>query len=384
MAEFWRREWRSYFRSWIGWVMTAVYLMIAGATAAVTNLFGGSADLFDLFRNLPYAAILFFPILTARAFTADRRTEKDKKQQDLPLSSIGYVIGKYLGMGSLFSIHFGVLCVYPLLFRGLGEISLAASYTALFGYLLFGAALLSICTFFALQFRNRIASVACNVVVCLLGSYAFFLAGLTELNRLTGLIGPLLLAVGIGVWVWFRTRKPVFALLTCGIPAAVLAILFFAAPRVLTVYVPAFFNRLSPFSALSGFLGGHFDLPATVLLLSETVLFLLLSILTVRRQWRIKCRPLGAILLTAGVLLANLLCSFLPYTAAHPNVTGKQTLLLSEKVHHPLRRQGGQGAVRRMPGRDRTGAGGGGPQVSDPLRARQGDEEVSSRASCQA
>ncbi len=336
MTELFRRAWSSLFRGGIGWIMTAVFLMIAGATAAVANLFGGSADLSYLFQNLPYAAILLFPLLTERLFTAERRTEKDKKRPDLPCSPTGYVIGKYLCMALLFLIQVAALCCYPLISRGLGDVSLAAAYTALFGYLLFGAALLSICTFFALQFRNRIASLACNAAVCLLGSYAFFFAGLTEMNRVTGLIGPLLLAVGIGGWIWFRTREPVWAISVCGIPAAVLTVLFFAAPRVLTVYLPAFFNRLSPFSALSGFLGGHFDLPATVLLLSETVLFLLLSVLTVRRQWQIKRRPLGAILLTAGLILANLLCSFLPYTAAHPDVTGNQSLLLSGKVRTAL------------------------------------------------
>ena len=317
--------------------MTAGFLMIAGATAAVTNLFGGSADLSYLFQNLPYATILFFPLLTERVLTAKRREGRDKLWQRSSLSPVKYVIGKYLGMVLLFLIQVAVLCAYPLIFQVFGTVSMAASYTALFGYLLFGMALLSICTFFALQFKNRIASIACNVAICLGGSYAFFLAGLTELNRVAGLIGPILFLIGIGVWVRFRTRKRIFTLLVCGIPTAVLLVLFFAAPRVLTAYLPALFNRLSPFSGLSGFLGGHFDLPATVLLLSETVSFLLFSVLTVCRQWGVKRKAFVAVLLAAGVVLANLLCAFIPYPVAHPDVTGNQALFLSEKVQKELK-----------------------------------------------
>ena len=336
MTELLGREWKSHFRSPVGWVMTAGFLMVAGVTASVMNLFGGSADLSDLFANLPYAAILFFPILTERALTAERRDGRDRLWQSLSVNPIGYVIGKYLGMGLLFLVQVAVLCLYPLIFSGYGAVSLAASYTALFGYLLFGMALLAVCSFFALQFRGRIASVVCNGIVCLGGSYAFFLTGLTEMNRVTGFLGPVLLFAGLGALIWFGTRKRLVALLVSGIPAAILLILLFAAPQVLTVWLPAFFNRLSPFSELTGFLGGHFDLPATVLLLSLTALFLLFSVLTVRRQWGIRSGYRGAAILAGGVILANLLCLFLPYTAAHPSVTGDKSFFLSEEARTAL------------------------------------------------
>ena len=242
------------------------------------HILGGSAEFSYLFASLPDALILMLPFLASRTFTKERSGRNMLWLSSLPVSRTGLVVGKYLAMLTLFLIPTAALAVFPPLLDNFGTVSYGSAYTSLFGYVLLGAALLSMCGFAASLRRNQVVSVIVNVLLCLLLYFAPVLATLFAGIPLIGFVVCALTCIGLGVWLGTRRKSLIPGALTAGIPVVLLTLLYILLPAFFGSFLPDVISHLSLFDRLGGFRAGHFDIPATVCYLSVAVLFLFLTV----------------------------------------------------------------------------------------------------------
>ena len=128
-----------------------------------------------------YAALglaLFVPILTMKVMADERRQKTDQLILTAPVSLIKVVVGKYLALLTIFAIPVAVMCTYPLVMNIFGTVSFKLAYTAIFGFVLYGAALIAVGVFISSITEMQIISAIISIIVMFLG---FFMGSISSM-----------------------------------------------------------------------------------------------------------------------------------------------------------------------------------------------------------
>lgn len=278
MNAVYKNELRGYFRGMFGWIAAAAMILASGAVAAVVNLLSSSADFSYLFASLPDALVLLLPCVASRTFTRENAYRNSVWLGSLPVSRTEQITGKYFAAFTLFLLPTAVLAVFPPLLDSFGAVSYGSAYTALFGYILLGAALLAICSFTSSRFHLRLVSVAVNVLLCLALYFLPLLSAVFYALPLIAFLVCVLICIAVGAYIAVKHKKIVAAVLTAVLPSLLFTLLYFLLPAFFSRVLPIILDRISLFDRLGGFRAGHFDLPATVLYLGTAVLFVFLTV----------------------------------------------------------------------------------------------------------
>ena len=118
MLAIYKREMRSYFTSWIGYIFLAIAIAISAFIFCLsTFLYGtGTSDTASYFSMMIYLMIIFIPILTMRSFSEERKQKTEVLLMTSPVSSLSMVLGKYLSALTMFAIYivFSLINLIPL------------------------------------------------------------------------------------------------------------------------------------------------------------------------------------------------------------------------------------------------------------------------------
>ena len=113
MTAVFKREFRSFFTSPVGYVVLAVLFCFSGYFFFVYNLASGSADMSSVYGNLfTIVLLLVLPVLTMRLFSAEKRQKTDQALLTAPTSLTGIVVGKFLSALLMFAIGLSITIVY--------------------------------------------------------------------------------------------------------------------------------------------------------------------------------------------------------------------------------------------------------------------------------
>ncbi|MCQ2587726.1 MAG: ABC transporter permease [Treponema sp.] len=176
-----KRELKSYFSGPIPYIVTGLFLIIAGIMFFSTFFFQDRAELRNYFTMLPLLLAFFIPAITMRLFSEEKRSGSFETLMTLPVTELNVVLGKYLAsfIGTLIMIAptlFYVIAVFicgspdigPIIGGFLGAIFLSASYT-------------SIGLFASSVTKNQIIAFFIGFIICIvltmLSSFLFLLPG---------------------------------------------------------------------------------------------------------------------------------------------------------------------------------------------------------------
>ena len=113
MTAVFKREFRSFFTSPVGYVVLAVLFCFSGYFFFVYNLASGSADMSSVYGNLfTIVLLLVLPVLTMRLFSDEKRQKTDQALLTAPTSLTGIVVGKFLSALLMFAIGLSITIVY--------------------------------------------------------------------------------------------------------------------------------------------------------------------------------------------------------------------------------------------------------------------------------
>ena len=138
MAAIFKREFKSYFQSVIGWLFIAVTLCLYGLYFVVYNLSYGYAYISYSLSAITFIFLITVPVLTMRVFAEERNKKTDQLILTSPVSLGKIVFAKFLAMVAVFSIAIAVIALSPLLLKALGSAPLKESYVGILavrGYL---------------------------------------------------------------------------------------------------------------------------------------------------------------------------------------------------------------------------------------------------------
>lgn len=113
MAAIFKREFKSYFQSVIGWLFIAVTLCLYGLYFVVYNLSYGYAYISYSLSAITFIFLITVPVLTMRVFAEERNKKTDQLILTSPVSLGKIVFAKFLAMVAVFSIAIAVIALSP-------------------------------------------------------------------------------------------------------------------------------------------------------------------------------------------------------------------------------------------------------------------------------
>ena len=168
MSAIFKREFKSYFTTPIGYIVLAVMMIVHGwAFADVYE--AGSPDISYVFTSFLSTLIVFIlipPILTMRSMSEDRRQKVDQVLITSPVSLYSIVLGKFLAILAIFMMGYSMTLVFQIIiaFQGV-TVNWLIYIGNVLGVALIGSALIALGIFISSLTESQLVSVVVSVAV---------------------------------------------------------------------------------------------------------------------------------------------------------------------------------------------------------------------------
>lgn len=178
MIAIFKREFKAYFYTVIGWLFVAVTLAVYGMYFFDYNLRGGSPYISSPLSAVTIILLIAVPVLSMKCFSEERHAKTDQLTLTAPVSVGKIVLGKYLAMAAVFTIDIVIFALSPLILSRYGTVPMGQSYAALIGFWLLGCAYLALGMFVSSLTESQVISAVLTFVLLFI---SFMMNGITGL-----------------------------------------------------------------------------------------------------------------------------------------------------------------------------------------------------------
>lgn len=281
------KEIKSYYTSITGYITTAIMMLVSGIYIYAINAEGASGDFSSTFVNMAFIYfIVLIPLITMKTFAEEKKQKTDQLLYSLPVKSSGVVLGKFLSCCTVTAVPVVLMGLYPLIFSAYGNVNFLSAYSALFGFFMLGASLISIGMFFSSLTESHVVSAIITLVFILLGELLPSLSEYISSNAIAGAVVFMAMGLFVGFIVYFLTKNTVIGLSTAVVIDLAIAVIYIVKKEWLEGLLPSIAEKLSLFSRFNDFSSGVFDLTSIFFFISVTCVFLFLTVQSVeKKRW---------------------------------------------------------------------------------------------------
>lgn len=183
MKAIYKRELKSYFCSFTGWLFVAVNLFVMGLYFIVYNMLMGYPTIAYVLQSIVFTFIVTIPILTMRTLSEERKNKTDQLILTAPVSVGQIVLGKYLALTTVLALPTAFMGILPLFLMQGGEFRLGVSYASLLGFFLYGCLALAVGLFISSLTENVVIAAVLAFGALFLG---YVMPGISSLLTSTG------------------------------------------------------------------------------------------------------------------------------------------------------------------------------------------------------
>lgn len=155
MFAIFKREFRAYFTSPLGYVFLAIFYAFSGLFFYIFSLSIGSTDISSVFLMMFMVLMVFVPLLTMRLLSEDKKQKTDQLTLTAPVSLLSIVMGKFLAAYAIFAIGVAVMPVYGFVMSTFAKVSWLPIWGNTVGLLLLGGIFVSIGLFVSSLTENQ-------------------------------------------------------------------------------------------------------------------------------------------------------------------------------------------------------------------------------------
>lgn len=173
-----KKEFKTYFLSPIGYVTLGIFLAMFSLFFLITTIYYGTVDLGDLyFATARYGLLLAVPILTMRMFAEERKNGTEQLLLTSPRSITSIVLGKFLAAVSVVGIALILSIMYYIIVSFFGKASIVTVLVTMLGFLLVSMAAISIGMIASSITENQIISALITIAALVM---PWFLPNINE------------------------------------------------------------------------------------------------------------------------------------------------------------------------------------------------------------
>ena len=269
-----------------GAIAIAVMLFVIGLMFRYINLSSGYASFAYAVSSSSLIFYIVVPVLSMRVFAEERRQKTDQLLMTAPVSLKDVVFGKYLALISIFAIPVVIMCFYPLIMSAFGTVTLQLDYLNILVFFIMGCAYLAIGMFIS----SLTESVIISAIVSILFVFVTQMIGNTytifSSTNFSGLVFLIVMAVIIGLLVYFMTKNYWAALGTVVVLAAACFIGYLVKPDWFGGKAETVLGVLNFSTHFSTFTQGSFSIADLLYFISVAVVGIVLTMQSIqRRRW---------------------------------------------------------------------------------------------------
>ena len=200
MSAVFKREFKSYFTTPLGYVFIGVYLLCSGAFFYLFTLTSSSPDSgFGVANFEPMFSLMFFilmvtiPLLTMRLFAEEKKNKTDQLVLTAPVGLFELVTAKFAAAYSIFLLSTAIIPVYGVVLSRFTEVAWLTMLGSLTGLLMLGAVYTAVGLFVSSLTENQMVAAVISVIV----NAGFLLSSIAATHIKIGFIADFLKALSL-------------------------------------------------------------------------------------------------------------------------------------------------------------------------------------------
>ncbi|MBO4627531.1 MAG: ABC transporter permease [Lachnospiraceae bacterium] len=286
MKAIYKKELRSYFTSFLGYLFIAFLLIIVGIFQYLYNLRYGYANFALAVNGTATFFLLLVPMVTMRILAEEKRQRTDQLIFTAPVSVERIVLGKYLALVTVFGIGVLCMCVYPPILHNYGATNYAVAYTTILAFFLLGCTYLAIGMFISALTESQVFAAVVTFIVILFTLMIDMLVAMLPTGHLLALMVLIGLSLLVTVITYVMMRSKIVSIAVALVSVGGLVVAYAINPMWFDGSLAKVFGWLSVQSRFTLFRFGIVDVSAYVYYLSMTFLFVFLTVQAIKkRRW---------------------------------------------------------------------------------------------------
>lgn len=169
MIAIYKKELKSYFYSFIGFLFIAVIICLLGLHTSVYNLYYASPYISDVLGGIVLLFFISIPILTMRILAEEKKQRTDQLILTAPITVKDIVIGKFFALSTIFAIPTAVVCMFPVILSRFGEVPFGENYLSILGFFLYGETCIAIGIFISSLTESQVIAAVISFAVLFVG-----------------------------------------------------------------------------------------------------------------------------------------------------------------------------------------------------------------------
>ena len=183
MAAIYKRELKSFFHSFVGWLYVAVMIAVMGIYFSLCNMLVGYPTISYVLQSVVFMIVFTIPILTMRSLSEERKYRTDQLILTSPVSVGRIVLGKYFALTTVFVIPLIIIGLTPPILMFAGEFQTGLSYTSLLGFFLYGCLGLAVGLFISSLTESVVIAAVLTLIIMFAG---YIMSGLCSIISTSG------------------------------------------------------------------------------------------------------------------------------------------------------------------------------------------------------
>lgn len=187
MIAIFKREFKSYFSTPIGYIVLAAFYFFLGFFFSI--IYGyGAPDIAMVITAMSSVVVFALPILTMRMMSEDRRQKVDQILLTAPVGLTSVVLGKYLAALAVFALGFAPTIIFEIIVMSYISVNIMSFIYALLGMLLLGGTLIAIGMFISSLTESAVISAILTLVINILVLYISNLTSMIKVEWIANII----------------------------------------------------------------------------------------------------------------------------------------------------------------------------------------------------
>ena len=286
MRAVYKKELKGYLTSMQGYVFMAFILLIIGIYFTAYNLNYASPDFGYTLSAITFVFLIITPVLTMRILAEEKKNKTDQLLLTSPVPVWKIVLGKYLGMVTIYLIPVLIAGLYPFILSKYGTVSYSMAFTAIIGFFFLGCANLSIGLFLSSITESQVIAAVLTFAALFCSFMMNGIESFFSQTAITSMMAFLVLAVVAAVFVYQMTKDNILTGITGIVLAGIVLIVYFVKSSLYEGAIQKLLDLLAVTNHFDNFVGGILDLTGIVYMLSVICIFVFLTIQSIqKRRW---------------------------------------------------------------------------------------------------
>lgn len=184
MSAIFKREFKAYFSSPLGYVFLTIFFFFEGMFFS-TIFSAGSPETTYVVAAMTTIIVFVTPVLTMRLLSEDRKQKVDQALLTAPVTVTGIIMGKFFAAFSVFALAFSPTLIFQIIVATKVSVNWLTYVNVLVGILLVGAALIAMGMFISSLTESPVISCILTLVAFLVIMMISSLAEMTGVEFLT-------------------------------------------------------------------------------------------------------------------------------------------------------------------------------------------------------